>query len=152
MYKNTTASRFQHQFNAGSINVRTATCDAKCEEVIAREADRTNLTICGLQKTRQLKKGKVILNIPLKKSQYIFHWSGFERKREYSVGLLIRKSPFIQVENVNYQGPRHISALIVIKEASAYMHMHLAISCDPLVQFDDSIEFQSHFNLQVHLV
>ena len=97
MYKNTTASRLQHQFNAGSINVRTATCDAKCEEVIAREADRANLTICGLQETRRLKKGEVILNIPGKKSQYIFHWSGFERKREYGVGLLIRKSPFIQV-------------------------------------------------------
>ena len=30
--------------------------------------------------------------------------------------------------------------------------MRLAISCDPLVQFDDSIEFQSNFNLQVSLV
>ena len=26
------------------------------------------------------------------------------------------------------------------------------LSCDPLVQFDDSIEFQSNFNLQVSLV
>ena len=111
----------QHQFNAGSINVRTATCDAKCEEVIAREADRANLTICGLQETRRLKKGEVILNIPGKKSQYIFHWSGFERKREYGVGLLIRKSPFIQAENVNYHGPRHISASIVIKGCKVFV-------------------------------
>lgn len=121
MYKNTTASRLQHQFNAGSINVRTATCDAKCEEVIAREADHANLTICGLQETRRLKKGEVILNIPGKKSQYIFHWSGFERKREYGVGLLIRKSPFIQVENVNSHGPRHISASIVIKGCKVFV-------------------------------
>ena len=82
MYKNTTASRLQHQFNAGSINVRTATCDAKCEEVIAREADRANLTICGLQETRRLKKGEVILNIPGKKSQYMFHWSAWISKKK----------------------------------------------------------------------
>ena len=31
------------------------------------------------------------------------------------------------------------------------MRMRLAISCDPLEQFDDSIEFQSNFNLQVSL-
>ena len=31
------------------------------------------------------------------------------------------------------------------------MRMRLAISCYPLVQFDDSIEFQSNINLQVSL-
>ena len=87
----------------------------------AREADRANLTICSLQETRRLKKGEVILNIPGKKSQYIFHWSGFEKKREYGVGLLIRKSPFIQVENVNSHGPRHISASIVIKGCKVFV-------------------------------
>ena len=32
------------------------------------------------------------------------------------------------------------------------MRMRLEISCDPLEQFDDSIELQSNFNLQVSLV
>ena len=36
---------------------------------------------------------------------------------------------------------------IEFHEPHAWPGMRLAISCDPLVQFDGSIEFQSNFNL-----
>ena len=58
-----------------------------------------------------------------------------------------------------------IDITVLIQSASLYgdktvtfgckywlLRMRLAISCDPLVQFDDSIEFQPNFNLQVSLV
>ena len=71
------------------------------------------------KKPNNWRKARSSSKFPGKKSQYIFHWSGFERKREYGVSLLIRKSPFIQVKN--YHGPRHISASIVIKGCKVFI-------------------------------
>ena len=38
--------------------------------------------------------------------KFEFHWSGYKRKREAGVGILIRSDKNIQIENPDYNDPR----------------------------------------------
>ena len=81
---------------------------------VAKEACRANLTICALQEVRWTGSGAQVIEVNTGE-QYEFHWSGYKRKREAGVGLLIRQSPDIVIGDVNYIGPRLMSASISIK-------------------------------------
>ena len=56
------------------------------------------------------------------------------------LGVVFHSTPFLL-------SVRHSQSAVIL-----IMRMRLAISYDPLEQFDDSIELQLNFNLQVSLV
>jgi exonuclease III len=65
-----------------------------------------------LQEVRQLNSGAEIIEIN-DDFKYEFHWSGYAKKREAGVGILIRSCKDIVIEEVNYINPTLLTAAVI---------------------------------------
>ena len=93
----------KHLFwRCGTINVRSLQELANPVE-ISHTIDnirKSRLDICALQETRML--GKDCLDF----DDYQMHWSGFIRKREQGVALVIKNHNSIKIESIEGISPR----------------------------------------------
>ena len=89
-----------------------------------------------------------------------FRWLGTLCMNYFSVVFVTRvNSISSSLPQGSHEIARRMRIIIAFHALTRYSHQVsirerklFLLSCDPLVQFDDSIEFQSNFNLQVSLV
>ena len=96
----------------GTINIRTGKDDGKIYSVV-KEIDRANLEFCAIQEIRRIAKEGKIVELD-NGNKYEIHWSGYQKKREAGVGLVIRIHPDIIVGNIEYINHRIISSTMRI--------------------------------------
>ena len=85
------------KWRLGSINISTASEDWRLEDAI-KLIDKSGCLVCALSEVRRLGVGSVLIDGI--NHEYEFYWSGFKRKREYGVGIAIRKIPGIEVGEI----------------------------------------------------
>lgn len=71
---------------------------------VVREIDRAGLSICCVQELRYHATGSELITTDTG-VEYELHWSGYERKSEAGVGIVIRRDPGIKVVDVHFPPP-----------------------------------------------
>ena len=103
------------QVKFGTINVTTVREDSRLSES-ARQAYRAGLDVCATQETKRRNSGSKLVETGYfdKKGNpiyYEFHWIGYKRSPANTeslavVGFLVRKHPYITVEDIDFDlGP-----------------------------------------------
>ena len=81
--------------------------------MITKEVARAKLQFCCLQEVRFLNQGKKVINLDTGES-YVFHWCGKKKRRDAGVGILIKESKDITIEEPDINDPRIMAMNIQI--------------------------------------
>lgn len=91
----------------GTINIRSGSEKTEGAKIyaIAKELNRRNLAVCCL---RWRESGAKLVTLDTGE-KFEFHWSGYKKKREAGVGILIRVHPDIEINTPDVATPRLIA-------------------------------------------
>ncbi|XP_066921086.1 uncharacterized protein [Clytia hemisphaerica] len=108
-YKKKNTKKF-HQYcewSFGSLNIRTGKENDDGAKIysVAKEMSKTGLQFLSLQEVRWKGVDSKLIELDTGE-KYEFHWSGFKRKREAGVGILIRIDKFTEIEAPDFNTPR----------------------------------------------
>lgn len=98
----------QHkQWSFGTVNIRTGkeSDDGAKIYTIAKELSKTNMEFLLLQEVRYRGIGSKLIEIDTGE-KFEYHWSGYKRKREAGVGILIRVDKDIEINDPDFNEPR----------------------------------------------
>ena len=104
------SKQFQ-EWRMGTVNIETGREDWRLEEAV-RQVHRSKCIFTGIQEVRRLGQGNSIVEVPDRDQAYEVHWSGYARKHEAGVGIIIKKDPGIEVLNITYDSERLMSATL----------------------------------------
>ena len=82
--------------------------------MIAKEAARAKVQFCTLQEVRYRNSGRKIISLDTGES-YIFLWCGRKKRRDAGVGILIKQSKDVSIEEPDITDPRVMAMNIQIK-------------------------------------
>eukprot|EP00111_Clytia_hemisphaerica_P003421 TCONS_00009779-protein len=108
-YKKKNTKKF-HQYcewSFGSLNIRTGKENDDGAKIysVAKEMSKTGLQFLSLQEVRWKGVDSKLIELDTGE-KYEFHWSGYKRKREAGVGILIRIDKFTEIEAPDFNTPR----------------------------------------------
>ena len=91
----------------GTINVLTASDDLNLYECL-RQCTRAKLDVCCFQEMRRLGKDSVQVSVTTddETAEWNVWWSGYKRDRKYGVGIAIRISKSVIIQNIEQVSPR----------------------------------------------
>ena len=87
----------------GTLNIRTIKENDGGAKIysVAKEMSKTDMQFLLLQEVRWRGTGNKLIELDTGE-KFEFHWSGYKRKPEAGVGILIRSDKNIQIENPDY--------------------------------------------------
>ncbi len=105
--KNTKKFHQYRKWNFGSLNIRTGKENDDGAKIysVAKEMSKTGLQFLLLQEVRWKGVDNKLIELDTGE-KYEFHWSGYTRKREAGVGILIRIDKFTDIEAPDFNTPR----------------------------------------------
>ena len=108
-YKNKSTKKF-HQYrnwSFGTLNIRTGKENDDGAKIysIAKEMSKTDLHFLLLQEVRWKGVGSKLIELDTG-DKVEFYWSGYKRKREAGVGILIKINDFIESNTPDFNDPR----------------------------------------------
>ena len=108
--KNIIRTRNFKTWSFGTINIRSGTekDDGAKIYAIAKELVRYDLAFCCLQEVRWRGVGAKIIQLDTGET-FEFHWSGYKKKRQAGVGILIRTHKDIEISSPEITDPRIMS-------------------------------------------
>ena len=80
---------------------------------VAKEVARFNLLFCCLQEVRWRDTNSKLIQLDTGE-EFEFHWSGYKKKREAGVGILIRVHPDIEISTPDINEPRVMAVNVKI--------------------------------------
>ena len=103
------------QWTFGTINIRTGkeSDDGAKIYTIAKELSKTNMEFLLLQEVRYRGIGSKLIEIDTGE-KFEYHWSGYKRKREAGVGILIRVSKDIEINDPDFNEPRVMGINLIV--------------------------------------
>ena len=115
--KKTSKIRIQSykKWSFGTINIRTGAEKDEGAKIyaVAKEVVRFNLMFCCLQEVRWIGIDSKVIQLDTGET-FEFHWSGYKKKREAGVAILIRVHPDIEINTPDINEPRIIAMNIKI--------------------------------------
>ena len=105
--KNTKKFHQYCEWSFGSLNIRTGKENDDGAKIysVAKEMSKTGLQFLLLQEVRWKGVDSKLIELDIGE-KYEFHWSGYKRKREAGVGILIRIDNFTEIEAPDFNTPR----------------------------------------------
>lgn len=105
--KNTKKFSQYKRWSFGTLNIRTGKENDNGAKIysIAKEMSKTDMQFMLLQEVRWRGIGSKIIELDTG-DKFEFHWSGYKRKREAGVGILIRINKNIEINTPDYNEPR----------------------------------------------
>ena len=95
------------RWSFGTVNIRTGGEKDQGAKIyaVAKEVARFNLLFCCLQEVRWRDSNSKLIQLDTGEA-FEFHWSGYKRKREAGVGIIIRVHPDIEINTPDICEPR----------------------------------------------
>ena len=104
--KNYSAANFK-TWKFGTLNIRSGTEKDDGAKIysIAKEIAKSELAFCCLQEVRWRDVGSKIIRLDTGE-EFEFHWSGYKKKRQAGVGILVRIHNDIEISSPDFTDPR----------------------------------------------